>query len=119
MTNPFEAASCLANERGIFGEARLIRSGFLYRVIELESPYATRMVYSGWWFRQKIEFDGQLVWFRISWLSILKQAEFRMPALVDPQESPARVELSFGRRLMIRRFRLWIDGQIAYDEVNG
>ncbi len=119
MTNPFAASAIVPSERGVFGDARLIRSGFLFRVIELRSPVAMRMVYSGWWFRQKIEINGELVWFRISWLTILRRAEFPLPATVDTNQSPAQMEIGFGRGLMIRRFRLWIDGQIVYDEING
>ena len=37
-TNPFSVPTELPDERGVFGEARLIRKGFLYRVIEIESP---------------------------------------------------------------------------------
>ena len=79
---------------------------------------ATRMVYSGWWFRQQIQFDGELVWFRISWLTILRHAEFVLPLHGGPKRLPGKVEIEFGRGLMIRRFRVWIGGQLAYDEIN-
>jgi hypothetical protein len=87
-------------------------------VIELQSPLAATLVYSGWWFRQKIELDGQVVWFRISWLAILRRAEFQLPESLDPRCRPAEMEITFGRALRIRRFRLWIDGQLVYDEVD-
>ncbi|MCG8653090.1 MAG: hypothetical protein MI861_24840 [Pirellulales bacterium] len=117
MINPFAVTTDLGNERGVFGQARLLRSRFLYREIVLESP-AVKMIYTGWWFRQKITFDAEVVWFRISWLSMMRHAEFRLPASVDPAEPPGRVEISFDRRLAIRRFRLWIDEKIVYDEVD-
>ncbi len=118
MTNPFAVSTILPPQRGVFGEARRIRGGFLFRVIEFQSPLTTRMVYSGWWFRQKIEFDGQVVWFRISWLTILREAEFTLPSPIGSEPLPGKVEIEFGRGLMIRRFRVWISGQLAYDEIN-
>lgn len=118
MTNPFAVSTLLPPEQGVFGDARRVRGGFLYRVIDFESPLATRMVYSGWWFRQQIQFDGEVVWFRISWLTILRQAEFELPLHVGPNRLAGKVEIEFGRGLMIRRFRVWISGQLAYDELN-
>jgi hypothetical protein len=116
-SNPF-SATLVTNQRGVFGGARRLRSGFLFRVIELESPFPCRLVYDGWWFRQKIEVNDQLAWFQISWLTIRRRVEFAIPASVDATQPPARIEIEFGRGLSIRRFRVWIDGQIAYDEVN-
>lgn len=52
------------------------RSALLYREIEFRSPFAGRFVYSGWWFRQKIEINGETVWFRISWMRIFRHATF-------------------------------------------
>ncbi len=118
MINPFTPPPTLAVERGTFGDARRVRSGFLYRVIDLESPVCSRMVYSGWSLRQKITFDDQIVWFRISWLTIFRKAEFRLPVEIDRSQSKARLEINFSRLLTIRRFRIWIDGKIVYDEVN-
>ncbi|MCP4778540.1 MAG: hypothetical protein GY880_30360, partial [Planctomycetaceae bacterium] len=54
-TNPFSIPNELPNERGVFGDARLIKKGFLYRVIEIEKPAAMRFIYDGWWFRQTIK----------------------------------------------------------------
>jgi len=118
MTNPFAVSTLLPPERGVFGGVQRIRGGFLYRILEFESPLSTRMVYSGWWFRQKIEFDGQVVWWRISWLTILRRAEFEIPRRGVAGGVPGKVEIEFGRGLMIRRFRVWIDEQLAYDEIN-
>ena len=84
----------------------------------MRSPVAARMGYSGWWFRQKIELQGEVVWFRISWLTILRRAEFRLPSSIDRNQSPVEIEITFGRMLQIRRFRLWISHELAYDEVN-
>jgi hypothetical protein len=119
MTNPFAVSSEVAGQRGVFGDhARLRRSAFLFRVIDFERPFAGTLVYSGWWFRQKVEIAGEVVWFRISWLTIERRAEFRIPVGVDPSRPKGRLEIDFTRGLRIRRFRVWIEGQIAYDEIN-
>lgn len=102
----------------MFGDARRVRAGFLHRELDITRPVTCRVVYDGWWFRQKIEINGHQAWFQISWLTIRRKIDFRLPAAVDPQQPRARVEIDFGPGLSIRRFRLWLDGQIAYDEVN-
>ncbi|MCC9601389.1 hypothetical protein LOC67_12610 [Stieleria sp. JC731] len=73
--------------------------------------------YSGWWFRQTIAISGFVVWSKISWLDIDRQVEFQLPAEVDPQRRPGRIEIDFSRGLRIRRFRVWIDEHLVYDEV--
>jgi hypothetical protein len=119
MINPFAVTTGVIEERGVFGDhARRLRGGFLYRVIELQRPYRCRFIYDGWWFRQQIKFDDHVAWHQISWLTIRPRAEFRVPAMIDPSQPPAAVEIGFTRGLMIRRFRLWIGGQLVYDEVN-
>jgi hypothetical protein len=118
MTNPY-AVTAVTDEPGVFGDrARRLRAGFLYREIELQTPFAARFVYDGWWFRQKIQFDGITAWFRISWLTILRTAEFRIPAALDANQPSGRVEIDFTRGLSIRRFRIWIDDKLLYDEIN-
>ena len=117
-SNPFTPSTIPTEERGVFGDSRRLRSGFLYRVIEVDRPLRCRVVYDGWWFRQKIEVDGEITWFQISWLTIRRHIEFKIPAFIDPNRPDARIEIDFGRSLMIRRFRLWIGGEIAYDEIN-
>jgi hypothetical protein len=116
--NPFAVTNLPPSERGVFGDARRIRSSFLYRVIELGSPSYCRIVYDGWWFRQKVEIDGVLAWWRISWLTIQRRVEFRVPAEVNAKQPHGRIEIEFGRGLMIRRFRCWIDDSLVYDEIN-
>lgn len=118
MTNPFAVASASLPQHAIYGDARRVRGGFLYREIEFQAPYATRMVYSGWWFRQQITFDGLPVWFRISWLKILPRAEFTLPPSIAGEGCDGRIEIQFSRGLSIRRFRVWFNDEIAYDEVN-
>lgn len=139
--NPFAVSTELTAQRGVFGDAaRCLRSGLLYREIEFGSPFAGVLVYSGWWFRQKIEINGETVWFRISWMQIFRHAAFTIsPAAIPPAaigEMPSvrgakpgvagriepgvagRIEIDFTRGLMIRRFRLWIADELVYDEIN-
>ena len=118
MTNPY-AVTAVTDELGVFSDrARRLRAGFLYREVELQAPFTANFVYDGWWFRQKITFNGITAWFRISWLTILRTAEFRVPAEVDPREPKGRVEIEFSRGLSIRRFRIWIEEKLIYDEIN-
>ena len=117
-TNPFSASATVTEERGVYGDARRLRSGFLYRVIDIGAPWECRLVYDGWWFRQKVAINAETAWFEISWLTIRRNIEFQIPASVIPDRPDARIEIEFGRALMIRRFRLWIDGNIVYDEIN-
>lgn len=119
MTNPFAVSTELTDQRGIFGDhVRRLRSAFLFRVIEFQRPFSGVFVYSGWWFRQKIEINGEVVWFRISWLTIFRRAEFTIPEATLPGQSEGQVEIEFTRALQIRRFRIWVGGEIVYDEIN-
>ncbi|NND96033.1 MAG: hypothetical protein HKN47_01745 [Pirellulaceae bacterium] len=119
MPNPYATSSNIDNSRGIFADfARLRRSSFLYREIEFDEPFSGRMVYSGWWFWQRVNVGGQRVWSRVSWITIDRELEFLLPAAVDPGCSPCRIEIEFSRGLQIRRFRIWIAGQIVFDEIN-
>ena len=116
--NPYSVGSAAPLQKGFFGDYAVRREGtFLYRVIGIEHPVQTELAYSGWWFRQTIDLSGIRVWSRISWLSIHHQAEFELPASVDPQQRHGRIEIDFARGLRIRRFRVWIDEQLVYDEV--
>ena len=119
MVNPFAVTTGQIDERGVFGDhARRVRSGFLYRVIEFDRPYPCQLVYNGRWFLQRITINGSLVWWQISWLTIRPRAEFRVPARIDPATPAGSIEIGFARGLLMRRFRVWIGGQIVYDEVN-
>jgi hypothetical protein len=86
--------------------------------VDLLHPIEVEFVYSGWWFRQVIEIGGTRVWSQISWLSIERHVEFRLPDSIDPDRSPGRIEIDFSRGLRIRRFRIWIADQLVYDEVS-
>jgi hypothetical protein len=119
MSNPYAVPATLAHDRGVYADhARLVRGGFLYRVIELEAPFVGTLVYDGWWFRQRITINGIRAWFRISWLTIFRNAEFQVPAVVDGTEPTAHVEIMFTRGLSIRRFRIWVADELVYDEIN-
>ena len=39
-------------------------------------------------------------------------------ALEEVRQPEGKIEIEFGRSLMIRRFRIWIGGQMVYDEIN-
>ncbi|GAA4461552.1 hypothetical protein [Novipirellula rosea] len=135
MTNPFEPPIELPSEKGVFGDhATLITRRFLYRVIRYQRPFTGRLVYSGWWFRQKIEINGVVVWWKVSWLNISPDVSFTIPAeafanqqvgddaspendSVPSQPIQGRIEIQFTRGLRIRRFRVWFDQQLAYDEI--
>lgn len=123
--NPFSVTNLTPNERGVFGDSRRIRSAFLFRVIQIGDPQRYQIVYDGWWFRQKVEVNDVLVWWKISWLTIARTVEFRIPPQIDPNQPQidpnqknGRIEIEFTRGLMIRRFRLWIDDTLVYDEIN-
>lgn len=117
MVNPFEAPPSVNEEAVVFGEAVRKRGGLLHREIEFRQPVAAKLVYDGKWFRQKIEIDGHVVWYRISWLTIHRTAKFKLPgaASADPD---ARMEVDFTKGLGIRRFRVWMNDELAYDEIN-
>ena len=74
------------------------------------------MVYSGWWFRQTLDFDGLRVWSQISWLSIRRDIEFQLPEDIDPLCRRGRIKIDFGRGLRISRYQVWIDDETVYDE---
>lgn len=118
--NPFESTASAALQRGVFGTARLLKSSFLYRVIEYDSPSSSarcRLVWDAWWFRQKITVDGHLAWFRISWLTIRRKVSFTIPAMQGGDPQQGYLEIEFGNGLKVRRFRIWIDEMLVYDEV--
>lgn len=116
--NPYSVSSAEPLEEGWFADRATRRQGgFLFRKLDISHPFAANVLYSGWWFRQKIEFNGHVVWWRISWLWIKKSATFRLPAEVDTERRDGKIEIDFSRGLRIRRFRLWIDEEVIYDEV--
>lgn len=118
MTNPFAPAAILPDERGVFADGAVRRSGFfVHRCIRFSSPFVGDLVYDGWWFRQKVTVNGITLWWRISWVSFHKRIEFRLPAEIDPAEPPVRIVINFGRALSIRRFQVSVAGRIAYDEI--
>ncbi|MCM2373051.1 hypothetical protein [Aporhodopirellula aestuarii] len=124
--NPFSISTAAPLEKGVFADQAILkRRGFLFRVIVFENPFTGTLTYSGWWFRQTIEIDGQSCWFQISWLKIHSRFEFRLPETIkvdpkwgDPDDRNMVVEINFSRGLTIRRFRIWLAGRILYDEIN-
>ena len=117
-TNPFSVPAQIAEERGVFGDAKRLKGGFLYRVIEIKAPFPCQLVYDGWWFRQTVDLNGIRAWSQISWLNIQREVEFAVPSSVNPACGWVRIEINFGRTLFIRRFRVWIDELMVYDEIS-
>jgi len=118
IVNPYSVTSKTPPQTGFFGQHATRRdAAFLYRVIEIRHPVEAELVYSGWWFRQTIDIAGERVWSQISWLSIAPKVEFRLPESIAPSGLLGRIEIDFARGLRIRRFRVWIDDQLVYDEV--
>ncbi len=118
--NPFApTVDLIESDRGVFGDhAACLRRSLLYRVVQIHQPIEAVFLYDGWWFRQKILVDGRIVWFRISWLTIHRRAEFELPPEIDSRQRRCRMEIDFSRALFIRRFRLWIGDTLVYDEIN-
>ncbi len=118
MVNPFDAPPILVDEKGVFADnAKRIRGFFLHRVIDFTEPFAGRLVYDGWWFRQIVTVNGIRTWYRISWLQIHRVVEFKLPVDVDSLQRLCRIDIHFGRGLQIRRFQVTIGGIVAYDEI--
>ncbi|TWU59203.1 hypothetical protein Poly51_19890 [Rubripirellula tenax] len=117
-SNPFAPAASVDDEIGVCGDARLIRSGFLFRIIEFETPRKCGLRYSGWWFLQRVWVDDHKVWSKVSWLNLSRNIEFRLPADRFPDESLVRIEIVFRPGLVIRRFRVWMDEQLAFDQIS-
>ena len=118
IVNPYSVSADAPLQGGVYADHASRKEGmFLYRVIDIQDPIAAEFVYSGWWFRQTIHIDGECVWRRISWLTIEREAQFVLPKSIDPLERSGAMEINFSPGLMMRRFRIWIEGQLIYDEV--
>ena len=119
MENPYAPTMVDEPKHVVFGDhARRVRGTFLYREIEISRPAEITLIYSGWWWVQRIQLNGHRVWSRISWKSIHDELDFKIPASIIPTEPKARIEIGFSRSLSIRRFRFWIEDELVYDEVN-
>lgn len=118
-SNPFAPPDLIEEtDRGVYGDhARCLRKTLLYREIRFDGSIEGLFIYDGWWFRQKITLNGNSVWFRISWLNIHRNAAFDLPTSIDPLQRRCRVEIEFSQFLLIRRFRVWLDGETLYDEI--
>jgi len=116
--NPFDPSRILLDEKGVFADsAKLVERTLLYRVIDFEQPFAARLVYDGWWFRQMVTINGFRVWTRISWLRIHRRLEFSLPGEVDPDRRACRIDIEFGFGLSMRRFQVTVGGIVCYDEI--
>jgi hypothetical protein len=121
--NPFAPAISVQEELGVFGDAKLHKKSFLHRTIRFGAAHdQALLVYSGWWFVQRIYLNGKLVWWAISWLTIRSVVEFELSNSATKSNAPAlpshvKIEIDFARGLQIRRFRVWLDHEISYDEI--
>lgn len=115
--NPYAVSADAPPEAGIYGDAKRVRGGFLYRLIEIQTPVPLRLRYSGWWFIQRIFINGKRVWSKVSWLRLERHIQFELPVEIDPERRGGEIEISFGPSLFIGRFRVWIAGTLAYDEM--
>lgn len=115
-SNPYKPPAPVSEKQGYGDQATLLSAGFLYRRIEFHQPFQALFSYNGWNFLQRIHINDQLVWKRISWAVIHRQAEFRLPKSVDPAERICRMEIFFRRGLLIRKFRISLEGHVIYDE---
>jgi len=128
--NPFAPTAEVLQQPAIFGDAQLAREAFLFRVIDLKTPIACRLTYSGWWFVQRISVDGRRVWWKVSWLNLERVIRFSVPHRIesaigaetgageaDQNLIDGRIEIDFGRGLRIRRFRVWFDDELTFDQI--
>ncbi|TWU55740.1 hypothetical protein [Rubripirellula reticaptiva] len=116
--NPFSPSLLIADEKGVCGDVRLVRSSFLFRVIDLGLPLPCRLTYSGWWFLQRVWIDDRKVWSTVSWLALARRIEFPLPADLDERRRTIRIEIDFRPGLMIRRFRVWVGEELALDQIS-
>jgi hypothetical protein len=118
MENPYLPPVPLAQSQQPYQvPARLLRGGFLFRDIQFHYPFEFRFRYSGWNFIQRIRIDGQIVWRKISWIVIHRQAEFFVPESLDPAGLPYRMVIEFGFGLRMRRFQLLRGNAIIWEDL--
>jgi hypothetical protein len=117
VNNPYQPPQTLDQSLGSYGDhARLLKRGFLFRKIEFSQPFQGVLVYNGWNFLQRIIIDDIVVWKRISWVVIHRNAKFRLPPQLDPSERQCEMQITFSRGLRMKRFALLVAGEIVYDE---
>ena len=54
----------------------------------------------------------------ISWAAILREIDFCVPGSEGTPQTDGRIEIEFSTGLRIRRFRVWLSGEIVFDEIN-
>ena len=128
MHNPFQSPSPITHDQHVFGDFAVLKAkGFLFRIIKFTEPKTFTLTYSGWWFRQRVWINDTQVFSKISWLNIDSSVRFNIeddrvgPDNMDDRPVSnafsGRIEIDFTRGLQIRRFRVWIDESITYDEI--
>lgn len=115
MENPYLPPAPLQNDPQN-DHATLLRGGFLFREIQFYQPVEFRFRYSGWNFIQRIYANEHIVWSRISWVVIHRQAEFRLPQSLDASGATYRMNIEFGRGLRTRHFLLFRGTQLIWED---
>ncbi|MEZ6089488.1 MAG: hypothetical protein R3C05_15960 [Pirellulaceae bacterium] len=118
-SNPYASPTPLKFEPGIFmlGGNRSAR-GLLHRTIAFTEPFQTVLDYDGKHFRQRVLIGGHRVWHCISWVRIHPKIEFVWPAEIAGSDAPGRIEMRFNRLLWIKRFVIYLNDRVIYDENN-
>lgn len=115
MSNPYATTSQVESTADSFGWARRRRGGFLFRWIDVEQPIELSIVYSGWWFVQRLRINDKLIWWKISWLRIERKITVDLPTEIDAENRVVEIDITFGPALWIKRFQVWLDGETLYD----
>lgn len=87
----------------------------MYRWIDVKQPLPLSIVYTGWWFVQRLKIDDRLIWWKISWLRIERRISLDLPSEIDSQMRPLEIEITFGPALWITRFQIWLAAETIYD----
>ena len=113
--NPYAATSRVDLTPESYAGAHRRRSSFLYRWIEVDDPIPLSILFSGWWFIQRLRVNGRLLWWKISWLRIERRITAHLPADIDPQTRPLQIEITFAPALQITRYQIHLANQTLYD----
>lgn len=116
--NPYAVDSDQKLSKGVFGNARRRRGGFLFRLIDVDAPVQLTVRYSGWWFVQRVRVNQKLCWWKISWLRIERHIEFGLPPDIDAQRRRLELDITLSPSLWIGRFQIRLGDQTVYDEIS-
>ncbi len=115
--NPYRSPSPVQHQGVVYGDyAKRRRGGFLFREIELTGRFDGVLRYTGWWFVQRVFLNDRRLWWKISWLTLQRRVDFRLPDATG-QAVDATLQMDFDARLRFRRFQLIADDVSIYDEI--